>query len=61
MPDNVARMTIYLLKTEKAMLERLAEHDKRSASNLIAFWIEKNYRQVFGDVAPIKDGGVGGE
>lgn len=52
MPDDIARMTIYLQDEEKRMLDRLAKHDKRSISNLIAYWTETRYREVFGDDPP---------
>lgn len=52
MPDDIARMTIYMTTEEKRMLDRLAKHDKRSISNLIAYWADQRYREIFGDEAP---------
>jgi len=52
MPEDIARITIYLTDEEKRMLDRLAKRDKRSVSNLIAFWTSERYRDVFGDEPP---------
>lgn len=52
MPDDIARITIYLTDEEKRMLDRLAKHDKRSISNLIAYWTTVRYREEFGDEPP---------
>ena len=52
MPDDISRITLYLTTDERAKLERLADHDKRSVSNLVAVWAETRYREVFGSEPP---------
>ena len=52
MPENIVRLTLYMTEEEKRMLDRLASHDKRSISNLIAYWASLRYREVFGDEPP---------
>lgn len=49
MPEDISRITVYLTVNERAKLEHLAKHEKRTVSNWIAYWAETRYRDVFGD------------
>ena len=52
MADDISRITVYLTVDERAKLECLARHEKRSVSNWIAYWAEVRYRELFGDTPP---------
>lgn len=52
MADDISRITVYLTVNERAKLEHLAEKEKRTVSNWIAFWAETRYKELFGDAPP---------